>query len=63
MAFKCYSCDQERSDKLFGAILAERKICKLCLPYVDEPGVAWLIRFHEMSKSDRPKKIGRDKNK
>lgn len=63
MAFVCYNCGVKRKKREFGAIVAEKKICKFCLPYCDYKFIAWLIEFHKRLRAQRVEKVGRERNK
>jgi len=63
MAFRCYVCDRERSDKQFGEIRGGKRVCKFCSPYVDDRDVNSMILHEQQARAHRPKKVGRDRNK
>lgn len=45
--FRCIVCLKMRSrKKWFAGILADKRVCRGCFPYVDEREVAWLARGH-----------------
>lgn len=63
MGFVCYNCGEKRKKKDFGDTIAEKKICKICLPYCDYKFIAWLIDFHKRHQVHRVEKVGRERNK
>ena len=43
--FRCISCLEKRPRKLFGGYRAGRKLCRFCLPYVDDAEAVAMVAF------------------
>lgn len=53
--FRCFVCLRFRGKRKLGSIIREKRICRMCSPYVDDQSVRGLIAFDRRHGFDSEK--------